>query len=357
MIIFVMLLAVVILLSFCMKTNGKGTIADKFIKQENPVAEPFLSQRLTTIINGIFVLLIFFSHSTQYLTLSSNKLDSLYRHFQNFHNQWVVTTFLAFSGFGVMLKIMQGGVQYLKKYPRNRLLKTLINFDIAVIIFLVANTLLGIHYSGREIAGSFIGITSIGNSNWYIFTILVMYLVSYLAAVVLKDNYNAIAIAVTVCSVVYVAIAQITGLPSRFVSTVVTYALGMWIALYKDELERVFKNKAIVSLMIICIPILVTYKFRDNDYIMNLNSCFFVLSVVWFMAHFEIQSSILYFLGKHAFSIYILQRLPMLLISHFYTPVGMMNYVFVAICLLITVGIAVVFDKLLEKVDKIVLKT
>ncbi|MBQ8306762.1 MAG: hypothetical protein IJX90_11170 [Blautia sp.] len=109
MIVFIVALAAVILLSTCVTTNGKGSIADKFIKQGTMVAEPFLSQRSTTIINGIFVLLIFFSHSTQYLSLSGNLLDSLYRHFQNFHNQWVVTTFLAFSGFGVMLKIMRGG--------------------------------------------------------------------------------------------------------------------------------------------------------------------------------------------------------------------------------------------------------
>ncbi|MBQ8306763.1 MAG: hypothetical protein IJX90_11175 [Blautia sp.] len=231
------------------------------------------------------------------------------------------------------------------------------NFDIAVILFLVANSLLAIHYSGWEIAGSFIGITGIGNSNWYIFTILVMYLVSYLAAVALKDNYKAIAMAVTVCSVAYVVIAQITGLPSRFVSTVVTYALGMWIAVYKDELERLLKKKSLISLLVIVIPILLTYKLRGNDFIMNLNSCFFVLLVVWFMAHFETRSNILYFLGKHAFSIYILQRLPMLIISYFYTPAGVMNYVFVAMCLLITVGFAVVFDHLLKKVDRMIIKT
>ena len=318
--------------------------------------DDFLSHKQTTIINGIFVLLIFLSHSTQYLSFSGNSLDKLYSQFQSFHNQWVVTTFLTFSGFGVMLKIMRG-VQYVQRFPRNRVLKTLVNFDIAVLIFLVVNTILGIRYDTLTILGSFIGITGIGNSNWYIFTILLMYLISYLAAMLLKDNFKGISITVTICAVLYVVIAQITGLPSRFVSTVVTYAIGMWIAIYKDELQRVFEEKSIISLVVIVIPILATYKLRWSDYAMNLNSCFFVLLVVWFMAHYEIKSNILYFLGKHAFSIYILQRLPMLIISHFYQPQGIMNYVLVAGCFVITVVIAVLYDNLLAKVDRKIIRT
>jgi len=236
-------------------------------------------------------------------------------------------------------------------------LKTLLNFNIAILVFLAVNLILGIHYSGWEIVGSFIGLTSIGNSNWYIFSILVMYVISYLAGVVFKDNYKGIAITVTICSVLYVIIIQIIGLPSRFVSTIVTYAFGMWLCLFKNEIKNVFKGKPVISLVFILIPILATFNFRANDYIMNISSCFFVLLVVWFMTHFEIKSKILYSLGKYSFSIYVLQRLPMNTISYFYSPSGLMNYMFVASCLFITVGLSIIFDKLVEQVDKKIIKT
>lgn len=71
--------------------------------------DTILSKQDTNIINGIFVIFIFLSHSTQYFVLGNSLLDSLYKHFQNFHNQWVVTTFLAFSGYGVMSQIKVGG--------------------------------------------------------------------------------------------------------------------------------------------------------------------------------------------------------------------------------------------------------
>lgn len=314
--------------------------------------DDFMSHKQTTIINGIFVLLIFLSHSTQYINLSDECADTMYRHFQNIHSQWVVTTFLAFSGYGVMVRIKNSGVQYLRGFPRNRLLKTLVNYDIAVLLFLVVNLLLGIYYKPLTIVLSFIGLEGIGNSNWYIFTILLMYMVSFMSAIVWQKNYKALAAFVMVGSFLYVLIGHLTGLQSRFVSTVVTYSLGMWIALYRNDIETLFNEKLAVSFVLIVIPIILTYKMRSNDYVMNINSCFFVLLVVLFMAHFEIRSKVLHFIGKHAFSIYILQRLPMLIISRCYSKSEMPSYLFVVVCFVITVGLAVTYDKVLKVVDK-----
>ena len=89
-----------------------------------------LSQNDTTVINGVFTLIILISHSTQYYELPGGILNSLYRNFQNFHNQWVVVTFLAFSGFGVMSQIMRGGMEYVKKYPKNRMAQSQILWDL-----------------------------------------------------------------------------------------------------------------------------------------------------------------------------------------------------------------------------------
>lgn len=325
-------------------------------------SESFLSHRSTTIINGIFVLLIFFSHSSFYLNLSDNIIDSSYRFFQSVHNQWVVTTFLAFSGYGVMLKIKTEGMEYIKKFPRNRLLKTLVNFDIALLVFCLVNRFLKIHYDVRIYILSIIGLEGIGNSNWYIFSILMMYSLSYVVAGIVYKNSSGsvsnrkseilVSVFMSIGSIAYVAIAHLTDLPARFVSTIATYALGMWIAVYKNEIERLFKNKPFISLVSFIVPIAITCKFRENDYVMNLSSCFFVLLIIWCMSRFEINNQLFFFLGKHAFSIYILQRIPMNIISHYIKPSGIMNYIFVLVSLGITIVLAVLFDKLLKVVDK-----
>ena len=323
-------------------------------KRENE--HTFLYKKQTTSVNGIFVILIFCSHCSQYITLSNGAIDSLYRHVQNIHNQWVVATFLAFSGYGVMKQLQAYKEEYISTFPKKRLLRTLINYDIAILFYLLANSILNIEYKPIEILGSFIGITGIGNSNWYIFTILVMYSVTYLAARFCKNNCFMIACTVTVCAFLYLLISHLMGLPSRFVSTVVTYALGMWIALYSQSIRFVFKEQAMVSLFVIMLLIIATYKLRANDYIMNISSCFFVLLIVWLMSKYEIKSNILHFLGVHAFSIYILQRLPMIVFSRKLSLDGYMKYVFVVMCFVTTLIIAVIYDKALCRIDKWIVK-
>ena len=311
-----------------------------------------LSQNDTTIINGVFALIILISHSTQYYEFPGGILNSLYLHFKNFHNQWVVTTFLAFSGFGVMSQIMGGG-QYVKKYPKNRILKTLINFDIAVLLYLLLNILIGKEYLISEIILSFTGVTGIGNSNWYIFDILIMYIISYSAARLFSNNYVKQAVVVTVGTVSFIVIMDLVGMPSRFISTVSCYALGVWLAVYKEKVVAVIKNKKIPTIAVLYAVLILTYKLRYNDYIMNLASLAFVMVFVWCEVFFELNNKVLLWIGKHAFSIFILQRIPMIVFENYGILVNQ-PYVFVFVSLVVTIIISIVFDKAIGKMNKAV---
>lgn len=64
-----------------------------------------------------------------------------------------------------------GGTRYVRQFPVKRLFKTWLNFAIAIVLFLIVDICLGIRYDALTIIGSFIGLTSVGNSNWYVFAI------------------------------------------------------------------------------------------------------------------------------------------------------------------------------------------
>ena len=67
----------------------------------------------------------------------------------------------------------------------------------------------------------------------------------------------------------------------------------------------------------------------------------------------QIGNGILEFFGSHVFSIYILQRMPMIIFS----KLGLAEsnkYVFVALCFFTTVTMAVIFDLCMDKLDKII---
>lgn len=331
-------------------------------RQRELDAEP-LNHTNTTIINGVFVLLIFLSHSTQYFNLPNNLLWSLYRHFQNFCNQWVVVSFLTFSGYGVMKKILmgRGGTRYVRQFPVKRLFKTWLNFAIAIVLFLIVDICLGIRYDALTIIGSFIGLTSVGNSNWYVFAILLMYLLTYICAQiavkadgkdvgVTSENARKIAIGVTSGALIYFVVAQFL-LPSRFSSTVMCYPLGIWIAFYEEKFLNCFLKKRWISIAVLAIILVATYKLRYIDAVMNLASICFALAIVWFLCWFKINSRILEFIGTHAFSIFILQRIPFLMLQTLTPKICEVPMAFVVVSFAVTLAISVAFDKMLKHVD------
>lgn len=312
--------------------------------------EKYLNKNDTTVINGICTLLIFFSHSTQYWFLSTNFSDRLYQHFQNFHNQWIVAPFLFFSGYGVMWSI-QNRESYLKFYPYNRIIKTLLNFDIVVIIYIIVSYLLGFNYSPTTILLSLVGIKSVGNSNWYIFAILFMYTASYISSRITTNKYFSVVILFLVTIIYCICVSSIN-MGDRFYSTIFCYPFGSFVAIYKDNIMNIIQNNKIkVPLVLLCILTL-TYNFRIYPMIMNLSSVAIVMLLIYFLYFFEISSNILYFVGKHAFSIFILQRIPGMLLQNIYFQDDYMKYLMIILDLLFTIFLAIYFDKLIVKFDQ-----
>ncbi len=315
-----------------------------------------LSIEDTTNVNGICTLLIFFSHSVQYWPLSNSNFDQAYQHVQNIHNQWVVAPFLAFSGYGVMSSIINKGSRYIKVYPSRRILKTLLNFDIAVVLYLLVAALTKSEYSIVEILGAFIGVTSVGNSNWYIFAILLMYIFSYIAAV-LTDDFRKQFVLIVIFTSIYFVFMKLIGMGERFYSTIYCYSLGVFLAIYKDKILDIKKERKYIIICLMVFFLGITYKLRYNEFIMNMSSIVFVGLIVVLLCFFEFKGRFFYFWGKHAFSIFILQRIPAIVLTNFLqNRIDYFKYIYIIIDLLITVVIALVYDRCLNVIDTKTLK-
>lgn len=146
----------------------------------------YLSRERTDSIKGIFILMVFFSHIKDYIVKAgyeySGQGDEVFQYFFSFIGQLMVVMFLFYSGYGVMESIRKKGEAYVVAMPRHRVAGTLINFDVAVLIFLVVDLLLGRDVVLSKIVLSFLAWDSLGNSNWYIFAILICYLLTCLVA-------------------------------------------------------------------------------------------------------------------------------------------------------------------------------
>ena len=141
----------------------------------------WITRKQTTSIKGFFILLVFFSHIRVYFT-GDFEGEWSYRYYNWFLSelsQLMVTMFLFYSGFGIM-ESYQKKKSYLNRFVFRRVFLTWIHLVFGLLLYVLMNIAFHFSYSAKEYVFCWIGWTSIGNSNWYIFDILVLYILTYM---------------------------------------------------------------------------------------------------------------------------------------------------------------------------------
>lgn len=303
-----------------------------------------LKREQAIAVNGVFVMLVFLRHFKQYIVCGS--YDRLFWVVDGLLEQLIVTTFLFYSGYGILVS-MKTKKDYMQKFPK-RILKVWLQFAVAVCLFLILNLFMGKVYSIPTILLSFTAWQSVGNSNWYILAILVLYALSYIGGS--QDSLTTI-IFVTVGSCVYVVVLILCGKGSWYYNTIFCYPLGMLFGKYEQKI-RTLLEKTDTYLMIVvgcavafAASYLCTLKCHGVIWLalVELRGIFFVLLVVLATSRIKIGNPVLHWLGKHTFEIYILQRLPMIALS----GIGMNQYVYFLICAVVTGLAAFLYQKLM----------
>lgn len=153
---------------------------------QNEFHTEYLSKENTKGMKGLFVVLILFSHYAQYVTLDS-VWDAPYLALRVHLNQMVVAPFLFYSGYGIMKSIQCKGKSYVKSIMKKRFPRIWFELIAAVFCFLIVNLFLGKTFPLKQILLSFVGWESVGNSNWYIMVMLILYIFTYLVFVFFKS--------------------------------------------------------------------------------------------------------------------------------------------------------------------------
>lgn len=125
--------AIMLVLLFLFAVNAKMAEADQFF-------DDYCSPRKSNALKGIFVVMVFISHFRGYVTLTD--ADLIASKVISFLGQQMVAPFLFYSGYGVVESIKRKGLPYVKKLPVHRALRTLLHFDVAVLLFLVMRIIL-----------------------------------------------------------------------------------------------------------------------------------------------------------------------------------------------------------------------
>ncbi len=322
-------------------------------KYRNEKIAEFLSVGQTTAINGIFVMLVFLSHFKQYITFEEN--DMIYVWVSQRLGQLIVTTFLLYSGYGVMYSLMHKP-NYIDTLPK-RFLKLLLHFDLAVLLYVLVDLVIGKELTIPQILLSLVCWDSVGNSNWYILAILSMYLLSYVVGKIIPQKYFTMTVFVTLGCFVYIVLLRIGGKPLYTYDTIFCFPAGMLLAIYKNRIVEWFlnpKNRVISFILFLC-SWLICHKgmgVADNPMIhfvfLEMNSVLFAIAIVTMSTLLIIENPIISFCGKYVFEIYILQRIPM----NIFQGIIKQKLFYFLVCLIVTILLTLVFRQLEQTIDK-----
>ena len=313
----------------------------------------YLSVETTSTIKGFFVVLIFASHFSSYVQYQTF-YDTSLKNVCSFLGQLIVIPFLFYSGYGVYESFKKKGESYIHNFPKRRIFKVLLHFDLAVLIYFIINQITGIDYPLQQTLLSLIAWEDIGNSNWFIFAILLTYLFTYIAFSITTKPLKGIGI-ITFLALSYIVILYFAkkGEPWWW-NTVISYPMGMLFSYYKIQIESTcFKSKRIsiillTSILTLFILLKVTsipiYIFQTLS--LSILFTMFLPLWSWFM---PTRNQILIWLGKNVFGVYILQRIPMNLLKD--TPISDNVYLYFSLCIIITITLTIVFQKATDWID------
>ena len=293
-----------------------------------------LSKEQTTCINGIFVLFVFLSHFGQYENMPWNWLLLGL-------GQLMVAPFLFYSGYGIMEQIQRRGVAYIDGMPRKRILKFYIHFCMALCIYLVLSFLLGKEYSFVRIVLSFTALSSIGNSNWYVFAILTMYSIVYISFKQFKKHSMTSCVLFTI---LYIVMMDIIKDQAWWYNIILCFPAGMILSKYKDRVCSIIQKPVFFIFLVVLAFSLYCLHLPILAYeIISIAFCFLIVDVC---AYKEIKNDLFHFLGQYVFEIYILQRISMNLFDRYLN-----DWIYLIVCILVTFILAYNFKKLETKVD------
>ena len=315
----------------------------------------YLSLKSTNAIKGIFAVLILYSHLSSYLNLSTNPFNTRFIDVNSYIAQLMVAPFLFYSGYGIMLSVTKKP-NYVGTFFKNRILKILVHFDIAVLCFILLQLCLGKVYSRGEYILSWIGWFSVGNSNWFIFDILALYTISWIVLlchthVKRIGHHSIVFFNLLMVVILWLALYRLKPGMHWWIDTLLTYPFGMLYALHKDAIDKKLHDGKAYFFTLTCLVaffVVWHYSLWVDQY--GFCSCIFCVLITVLTMRFRFDNKVLQWLGTYAFAIYIMQRWPMLIFVHY----GLNANIPLFVCLSIpsAVVVAYIFQSLLNKLDQ-----
>lgn len=265
----------------------------------------------TNSVKGIFVWLIIFCHKSSYI---KNK-NYLFFKIIGYLGQKVVSMFFFYSGFGIYESLKKKGLNYVKTLPKKAYILFL-KFQIILFLYLTTNIFIFKNkVTIKTYLLSVIFKTSLGNSNWFAFTIILLYIYSYLSFIFINHHQLFGIVIMSFLCLFHCLLVYIYFYPGKIysVDTVLCFVIGFYFSCIKNLFDKVIMINDICYFFITSFIIFAYYQFFISNYLIyiSIRNALFSILVILISIKVRINNEFLKFLSSHSFSIYLLQRLIM----------------------------------------------
>lgn len=312
--------------------------------------QDYLSIKTTTAIKGIFACLILLSHTKSYITLGPDFMDHVFRFTMKYLKQLIVVVYFFYSGYGIMQSV-KNKEGYIHGFFKKRFLKTLIHFDLAVFLFLILQFILGNRFELADYIGCWIGWRSIGNSCWFIFVILSLYLITYLSFLGWERFSSSTwlpTITITILSAGLWLFLRLIKQDYWWYDTIAAFPAGMWFTLLMNK-KTVGSIRYNLFLTIAIVALFLFWRHFMGIDIYGICAVIFCFVIVSLSLWVKLDNPALQWLGKHSFSIYMLQRIPMIIFS--WLGLQTNKFLFTTLIIISALLLSWVFTKLTNMLD------
>lgn len=338
----------IVFLMFCLlsinniKINGLNRFFNDYISLEN-----------TYSVKGIFVWLIIFSHNNGYY---KSRYNYMYKRIIKYTGQKMVSLFLFYSGYGIYESIKAKGINYVKTLPSKGIV-LYIKFQLILLIFLFNNLFLGIKINLKQYFLSIILKSNIGNSYWFVYTIICLYFYSYISFRIINYiNFNFIGIIfINILSYMHFYLTFKYFYKNRIyaVDNILCFQIGLYFSLIKKFSDKIIMKNDIIyfgNLIIIVITYYNCLK-KQNIYFISITNSLFSLIIILITMKIRFNNEFLNFLNTHSYSIYLLQRIPMIFIYNrkYFSKNEILRFFIIFIIILF---LSSLFDKYTNFIDK-----
>ncbi len=317
----------------------------------------FMSKKHTANVKGIFVLIIFYSHFVTYSTILMSK-DFAMLNVRNWLYQLMVAPFLLYSGYGIYESIKKKNQEYVDSMPKNRILKVWLHMAFCVGLFILMDHYLGIKIDPKKAALAFTGWVDFENSNWYIFVILCLYAVSYMAFNIFKKDHKKAIGLITIISMIMVVFLELHK-EEWWYNTILCYPLGLYVSYYKEGIENALmkSNKNYFFALVITIATLLVFKEYEKAGTVYylIMAMAFSFTVVLLSMKINLNDKILEWFGNKLFWMYMLQRIPMIVLKNY--SIATHPYRYAAACFGITIVMTIIADLIFKLIDSLLFRS